>query len=543
MPVVPRSAARGPAPVNATTGDAVPTGCHPGPVRRLLPVVLALLLTGACTTAVPGTAVPGSVEQRGPVGPVPAGLDRFHAQPLTWRDCRPFGTNDVARGVFGKRTLQCATLTVPLDYAKPQARTVELGVLRRQAAKPDQRIGALVVNPGGPGASGMEAAAGLGARNKGTEVTDRFDLVGFDPRGVGFSGPDVVCLTAAETDALRSAPPVTDVAGYEAQSRDYAAKCAERSGGAEVLGNIGTREVARDLDVLRSALGEPKLTYVGYSYGTRLGTAYAEAFPGNVRAMVLDGAVDPERGVVDQVIGQYHGFDQALDAFLIWCRGTGTCTVRDRKTLMALIGRVHASPVAVGDRRITGLDATRAITASLYSPLTWQPLSDAIDALDAGDGTALLEMADSSYGRQPDGGYSGATDALIAVRCADDERVTDRAALLPAVEGTRGTFLAAAQPVLPALDPCAFWPAPATATPHKPRVDGIPPLLVISTSGDPATPYLAGVNLAEDLKATLLTFSATQHTVFLQGNTCVDTIGAAYLVNGTLPAPGTTCTP
>lgn len=217
--------------------------------------------------------------------------------------------------------------------------------------------------------------------------------------------------------------------------------------------------------------------------------------------------------------------------------------MQDRKTLMALIGRVQASPVAVGDRRITGLDATRAITASLYSPLTWQPLSDAIDALDAGDGTALLEMADSNYGRQPDGGYSGATDALIAVRCVDDERVTDRAALLPAVEGTKGTFLAAAQPVLPALDACAFWPAPATATPHKPRVEGIPPLLVISTSGDPATPYLAGVNLAEDLKATLLTFSATQHTVFLQGNTCVDTIGAAYLVNGTLPAPGTTCTP
>jgi pimeloyl-ACP methyl ester carboxylesterase len=218
---------------------------------------------------------------------------------------------------------------VPLDYARPNDQTIKVGLLRRPASDPTQRIGSVVMNPGGPGGSAMSAAASLVDRIKDNELGQRFDLVGFDPRGVGSTQPQVHCLTPLERDAERLMNLGVDtspagVARTEARERTDDAECASRTG-IDVLAHVGTREVARDLDIIRSALGDAKLSYLGYSYGTRIGTSYAEDFPRTVRAMILDGAIDPAQDPVAEHIDQGRGFQQAFDMFSAWCAGRADC--------------------------------------------------------------------------------------------------------------------------------------------------------------------------------------------------------------------------
>ncbi|MGW5054272.1 alpha/beta hydrolase [Actinokineospora sp. NPDC004072] len=508
------------------------------PVPALLLAALTLL-TG-CTAHIAGVPTAGTVEQNGPAGPVPPGLERFYGQPLTWKDCRPLSHDDLSRATFGNADARCAELTVPLDYAKPEGRTITIGVLRIPAA--GERRGSVVVNPGGPGVSGMVAAVSLAPRFTRTRLGESYDLVGFDPRGIGVSEPQIRCLTDAEADADRLEPAEDTVAEVEAENREYAAKCAQRSGGTDVLANMGTRDVVRDIDVLRSALGEEKLTYLGYSYGTRIGTAYAEAFTGNVRAMVLDGAVDPLADPVEQAIGQAKGFEQALDAFFAQC---ADCRIGDPDALAKAVEALEDDPLPVGARALSASDAVTGVASALYDDQLWPILQQALNGLADGDGTQLLLLADLYLGRDRDGSYSNSNDALIAVRCVDEPRITDRAELervaAEIAEATKGSFLTGAEPPLPARDVCAFWPAPNTAQPHQPKVDGLPQVLVISTTGDPATPYQAGVNLAKALDARLVTYDAVQHTAFLQRIPCVDDIGVAYLLDLTLPAEDVTC--
>lgn len=503
-------------------------------------VVAAL---SSCSAQVSGNPVAGDSETLGPKGPVPAGLDRFYGQTLTWRDCRPLAHDDESNRFFNDKGVKCALLSVPLDYAKPDARSINIGLLRKQAT--GTKVGSLVINPGGPGVSGMTAAASIAGKIEDTELAQKFDLVGFDPRGIGVSEPRIRCLTDPEMDEDRVEPDNATVAEEETENKDFAAKCAERSGGADVLANVGTRDVARDMDVLRSVLGDEKLNYVGYSYGTRIGAAYAEAFPGNVRALVLDGAVDPLEDPVSQAIGQVTGFDKALDAYLAWCAPKKSCDVKDETRLRELLEGLKKQPLAVGDRELSASDATTGVAAALYSDETWSLLSSALSGLNKGDGSQLLMFADLYLGRNQDGTYTGTMAALVAVRCVDEPRLTDRARVEDAtrriIEATKDSFMTATDPPLPALDSCAFWPVPNTSEPHQPKVDGLPPTLVISTTGDPATPYTAGVNLAKALGGRLLTYEATQHTVFMQGDKCVDDAGTRYLVDLTLPADGLRC--
>ena len=510
------------------------------PRTRAAALLAVLTLLTGCTAHVVGVPSAGTVERNGPAGVVPTGLESFYAQPLTWQDCRPLAHDDQSRATFTNRTARCAKLTVPLDYAKPDGRTATIGVLRVPAT--GERKGSVLVNPGGPGVSGMVAAASMAPRFTRTALGEGYDLVGFDPRGIGVSTPQIRCLTAAEADADRLEPDEDTVAEVEAENKDYAAKCAERSGGADVLANMGTRDVVRDMDVLRSALGEEKLTYIGYSYGTRIGTAYAEAFTGNVRAMVLDGAVDPLEDPVQQAIGQAKGFDQALDAFFAQCEG---CAIADDAALTAALERLEDQPLAVGARKLSASDLVTGIAAALYDDQTWPILQQALDGVVAGDGAQMLLLADLYLGRDQDGEYANTQDALIAVRCVDEPRITDRAEVekvtAEVTAATKGSFITGTDPPLPALDACAFWPAPNTAEPHQPKVDGLPQVLVVSTTGDPATPYQAGVNLAKALNARLLTYDAVQHTAFLQRIPCVDDIGVAYLQDLTLPAEDVTC--
>ncbi|WP_216214457.1 alpha/beta hydrolase [Amycolatopsis aidingensis] len=495
-------------------------------------------------------------ETNGPAGPVPSGLERFYAQPLTWESCSSYATSANAEQTFGGTGLRCARLTVPLDYADPGGETVTIGLLRRQASDPDERIGSLVLNPGGPGASGMVAAASTAKQIEGTPLGERFDLVGFDPRGVGASKPQVDCLTDAERDADRADDGETDgspqgVAEQEAEAKAFARKCAQRTEyGAEMLANLGTRDVVKDMDVLRSALGDEKLSYVGYSYGTRIGYTYAEAFPGNVRALVLDGALDPEQDLVESLVAQGEGFGVAFGEFARWCAGRQDCALGSDPAgatgaYQDLVRPLIDNPVQLADgRRLSYEDATTGTIQALYSEQFWEKLNTGLNQLKQHQGSMLMALADLYNERGRDGQYASTQDAFTAIRCVDDPRVTDKQEILEAQRRYEevAPFLDDGRPDGAALDACAFWPVPNTSEPGLPQVEGVPAPLVISTTNDPATPYAAGVNLAKAMDGALLTFEGTRHTVFLRGNECVDEAGTAYLIDGTLPAEGTRCT-
>ncbi|HET9254342.1 MAG TPA: alpha/beta hydrolase [Pseudonocardiaceae bacterium] len=460
---------------------------------------------------------------RAPEAPSPS-LRGFYTQRLSWGSCAPYALTPAEKTSFRDASLDCASLTVPLDYAHPEGHTAQIGIVRKKATDPARRIGSLITNPGGPGGSGMEVLPMLAGLIGDGELAQRFDLIGFDPRGVGASTPAIRCRSAAERDAERAEPPWLDpsapaaVAHDKDQARAFAAGCASRTG-PEVLAHVGTREVARDLDVLRAALGDDQLTYLGYSYGTSIGTAYAETFPTHVRALVLDGAVNPAQTAKSRTAHQAKGFERAFDAFAADCAthpdcplGTDPKAADKRLNKLIVPLATHPAPTRDGHRTLSYRDAQTAAIAALYSPRNWALFRAGLTQLAAGDGTILLRIADFYEGRATDGSYSQQKDAHRAIACVDG------------------------------LEQCQYWPVPATIKPHHPRADGLPTVLIISTTGDPATPYKAGVQLAHDLHGRLLTAEGTQHTIALQGTTCVDDAVTRYLADLELPAHGTRCT-
>lgn len=510
------------------------------------------------------SAPAGNTAQRAPAGAVPAGLEQFYGQSLTWAGCSSFAKTPRDKTAYADPGLQCAYLNVPLDYANPKGRVIKIGLLRRPASDPANRIGSLVINPGGPGGSGMSTASSLAEEVATNDLGERFDFVGFDPRGVGSSEPQVLCRTKETRDAERlmnlnvdSSP--AGILKTENQEKANNEGCVTRTG-KEVLANIGTREVVRDLDVMRSALGDEKLTYLGFSYGTKIGASYAETFPKNVRALILDGAVDPAQDQVSQLIEQGRGFQKAFDVFAAWCTGRPDCGLgQDRgqavAKFQALVRPLINQPVDVADgRKLSYTDATIGTVQALYLSSLWPTLNLGLQQLAQGrlnadcqplnaEVSCLMRLADIYYGREKDGSYSTEMDVFQAVHCADDPAIKDPnvARDIDAQYRKVAPFLDNGQPPSPTLDSCAFWPVPSTGGPHQPQAPGLPTVMVISTTQDPATPYQAGVNLAKYIKAHLLTFEGTRHTAFLQGNTCVDQAGISYLTDLTLPAEETRC--
>jgi len=527
--------------------------------RRVAALLVASVTASACSTVISGTPQASDAPRKAEtssgkaVGVVPPGLEQFYGQQITWGPCYRYATTTTPADAraYNNTALDCARVQVPLDYADPAGTAISLAMLRLRTS--GARSGSLLVNPGGPGASGMSLVANLADTVAATPLGQSFDLVGFDPRGVGASEPAVACLDGKQTDAERADLDLdtspAGIAQTETEEKDYAATCSSRVGNA-LLEHVGTREAAQDMDVLRSVLGDEKLTYLGYSYGTRLGTAYAEKFPRNVRALVLDGALDPAADPVQELVRQGQGFQGAFDAYAKNCAARSTCPLgKDPAAASAafqtLVRQLITKPAKTDDPRGLGYnDAVTGTIQALYSPTLWDTLTLGFAELVAGRGNKLLALADLYNGRIPDGRYTNQNDAFTAVRCVDSPPVTDRT-----VVNQADTSYRKVAPFLDdglgsgnaPLDACAFWPVPPTGAPHTPSAPGLAPTVVISTTGDPATPYQAGVDLAAQLGARLITYRGNQHTVALSGVGCVDDAVTAYLVNLTVPSTGLTC--
>lgn len=486
-------------------------------------VAMTLLLTG---TACAGT------------DPAPTGgLDKFYGQSPSWGSCADFaGGAAIIEAGF-----ECARIQVPLDYADPDGRTAQIAISRRPAD--GDKVGSLLSNPGGPGAPGLGFLAAFATH----PIARHFDLIGVDVRGLGASTPKVVCSTEAEFRAQRgdldNDYSAAGIAETEREHRDYIGRCVERTG-LDVLAHVGTADVARDLDVIRAVLGDEKLTYFGGSYGTRIGSTLAEMFPDRVRAMVLDGGIDPAANMIDQV-NFSAGFQRAFDAYAADCAPRPDCPVGTdpagaTEAVRALINPLVDRPAATADPRGLGYpDALSALTNSLYTPQAWPGITAGLAELTQGRGDLFLAVAD----RMATAGVVE-RDLQSAVLCLEEPRVTDRAVAADLDRRTR-----AAAPIFDdgratgqaPLDLCAFWPLPTAAQPHTPEISGLPPVVVVSTTGDPATPHQGGIALARALDASLITYEGVQHGVVGQGVACVDDAVVRYLVDLTPPPAQLPC--
>ncbi|MEU4830103.1 alpha/beta hydrolase [Streptosporangium sp. NPDC023615] len=442
---------------------------------------------------------------------------------------------------------ECARLAVPLDHARPDGERIELSVIRLPVS--GRRIGSLLLNPGGPGGSGVQYARG--ARTVvSAALRERFDIVGFDPRGVGESAP-VRCLPSAELDdyiGLDGSPDSPrEVTVLAEGSRRFVSGCRARSD--RLLPHVGTADVARDMDLLRAAVGDSRLTYLGKSYGTQLGAFYADLFPDRVRALVLDGAVDVSLGPLEVGASQAHGFEIALDSFLRDCLGAGDCpfagsVASARAKIAGLLRRVDTTPLTntTGDgRTVTQAWTVLGVIAPLYDRQAWPLLRQALGRALQGDGTPLLRLADWLMDRKENGQYANQTEANLAVSCVDAPYPGDPAAYAAAArEAEKKAPLFGAYVVWSAL-PCAYWPVKGE---ERERIDapGAPPIMVVGTERDPATPYEWSEALASQLSSGVLVgFDGDGHTAYLSGSACVDRLVDDYLIDLAVPRDGTRC--
>ena len=470
-----------------------------------------------------------------------------YGQPPVWGGCEQF-----AGDTSNIPTAQCGRVSVPLDYANPEGAQAQLAVIRIPAT--GDRIGVLMVNPGGPGASAVDTVVGMGAALADTDIRRRFDLVAFDPRGVGHSTPELRCRTDAEFDAYRREPNAdysrAGVAHIEDLNRQFAQRCEARMG-KEFLAGVGTASTARDMDVVRAALGENQISYLGFSYGTEIGAAYAEAHPDRVRAMVLDGAVDPNLAPIDESLRQMAGFQTAFDDYAADCAQSAGCPLGADPAQFVnryhqLVDPLVTKPAKTSDPR--GLSYQDAITGTvnaLYSRQYWKFLTSGLLGLQRGtDPGDLLLLADDYLNRDQAGHYQNSQDAFFAIRCVNGPFPADPAVWAAADQRSRqdapflsyGSFTGFAP-----RDVCALWPVPPTSTPHPAVSPGPGKVVVVSTTHDPATPYQAGVDLAKQMGAGLITFDGTQHTIVFNGDACVDTAVTAFLIDRVQPPAGLRC--
>jgi pimeloyl-ACP methyl ester carboxylesterase len=513
-----------------------------GQVRRIALCLVAAVVAASCATT------PGVVSVRTDL--TARGDDQGEEQADDPADDPAVGTDTLAWGPCAESSsafgppIRCATLAVPLDHDDPDGESIDIELAQVATADADRRIGSLVLNPGGPGGSGIEFLQSA-AIVMPPEIAERFDLVSFDPRGVGES-------TAVECDVdfddeIALLPPGDDAAWQElvAEAEAFPSTCTSET--ARIAPWLGTNNAARDLDLIRAAVGDDALTYVGFSYGTRLGATYAELFPDTVRALVLDGAVKPTPDFAELDAEQAASLDRAFERFAAECDGDPDCplsaigpTLEVYEELIATVDGAGSLATDDPDRVVTAGELHIAAIAALYSTQLWPVLARGLaDAATGGDATVLQALTDSYLGRQPDGSYDDSQSAGFAINCADDaerppvevvrtesERIAERTQWFDDLLRASTGCIGAAPPV----DPLIVGPA-----------EGAAPILVIGTTGDPATPYEWAVEMADSLvSAELYTVESDGHTAFLSVP-CVEPIVVDYLVDLVVPASGGSC--
>ncbi len=458
----------------------------------------------------------------------------------------PSSLPQVARvGWHGCDAGECGTVSVPLDRSAPKGARIDLGVARASRARSDQRIGSLLVNPGGPGASGLDIV-GYIASNLPKAITDRFDVVAWDPRGSGTSAP-VSCGNELDGRfAVDTAPDDPgELAALEAAAKQFVDACVNRTG--DRLRHISTADTVADLDDLRIALGDDRLTYLGLSYGTYIGGLYATTYPTHVRALVLDGALDPTLSAEDVSLQQAKGFDDSLNEFFRWCRSRTSCAFHHEgdpaRAYDALVQRIDARPVGSGTARFGPTQLDIAVAALLYGGASgYRDLAAGLHDLEGGNATALAAASDQYLGRTENGHYDDEWAAFIAISCADGPNLTLAAAeALQRRAAIEAPYFGAGNVGLGYE--CSFWPYPPARTgPTTFSAPTAPPIVVVGTRGDPATPIAWARGLATQLgSGRLVTVDDTTHTASLNGNPCLDAVLVRYLVDLEAPDSGTSC--
>ncbi len=459
---------------------------------------------------------------------------------LTWAKCTGRLTKQAG--------LDCATLDVPIDPSEPEGEQLSIALARKASTgSAKQRIGSLVINPGGPGGSGLEFLANASTAFP-SSLTDHFDLVSFDPRGVGDSDP-VRCLDDDRKDAQLEGDLTPDTPEererLDADAAEVREGCADRN--PELVHHMSTADVAADLDRIRSALGDERLNFLGYSYGTSIGATYATMFPEHIRAMVLDGAISPSASAADQAMVQATGFERTLANFVAACDADDSCALAPDAAgaIEATRASLEADPVTVdtkSGKRTLGRDLfDYGLATALYDTATWGPTATAIKDIRKGGAETFLALVDRQTGRQADGSYDNSSDAQVMVNCSDqrdqpteEEAAAEEARIIQAAP-TFGPLLGTG------LTSCNDWPAPAEPTP-VPKADGAPPILVVGTLGDPATPYEWAQEMTAALSGSvLLTYEGDGHTAFLRGGQCIEDAVVDYFVDLELPDEGTRC--
>ncbi|GGO95491.1 alpha/beta hydrolase [Actinomyces gaoshouyii] len=536
------------------------------PRRIKILAALSALTAAAALSACGNPSVPGATRATGAAAAsVPAGLESFYNQSVEWYPCKKDAGMTERSGDMGPGTMSCARVTVPLDYNNPGGETIQIAMKKRSASA-DAATGTLFINPGGPGGSGVDILPQVTSIQFSKDVVTAYDVIGFDPRGVGASTA-IDCLTDAELDAERSGTESSSLpddatgeqkrAAVAEETAEREAKCRARTRPVALLDHVDTVSAAKDLDILRAVTGNSALTYFGYSYGTFLGATYADLFPGNVGRFVLDGAVDPAIGGGRMALGQAKGFESALRAYVESCQSGSDCPLTGSvddgiKQIQDFLASLKAAPIGTSDekRPLTRSLAISGIMVPLYQSEVWPQLSIALSramgkTTDDGqpDGAMLLYFADAAAQRGNDGTYSGNGDeAISAINCADfpvsgDAASWDEeAAEIKEASPTFGDSLQYTDVS------CRAWGHSSGNERKAIHASGANPILVIGTTGDPATPYEWSQSLADQLDSgQLLTWKGNGHTAYGRAGTCVTTAVDDYLLKGTMPAEGLTC--
>ncbi|MEU1053727.1 alpha/beta fold hydrolase [Streptomyces sp. NPDC005876] len=484
-----------------------------------------------------------------------AGGGDLTRQRLTWRECpapsRAQGGGAAPSPLPGGEAWQCATMKAPLDWEEPEGDTIGLALIRAEASgEAGRRIGSLVFNFGGPGGSGVTTLPAFAEDY--ANLRTRYDLVSFDPRGVGRSAP-VECLDDARLDTYfqQDATPddAAERAGLVRSTEEFNAACEKNS--EKMLPHVRTTDAARDMDLMRQVLGDGKLHYFGISYGTELGGVYAHLFPKKVGRAVFDAVVDPTQSPEQSSLGQAKGFQRALDNFAEHCVSrTGECPIGDsvqdvENRIARLLKDLDAEPLpGVFPRRLTQTAATSGIAQALYSQDFWEYLTEGLEQAYDGDGRVLMVLSDALNGRGENGEYSNITAANISINCADDRPRYDPADVERKLPEFRAASALFGDYMAWSMVSCADWAVPGAA--DHPDVDapGAAPVLVVGNTGDPATPYEGARKMVQALGKGVgieLTYKGQGHGAYDSKNKCVRDAVDGYLLDGREPAAGTVC--